>query len=85
MEEKNIEILMRDKCTREEAKHHLKKGTTIFEGDDLEKNLSEYLNEWEIPEEDQQEFFDMIEKKIPVVDWGIAEYAGKTYYIQYSL
>ena len=34
--EKQIEILMEDRCTKSEAEKHLKNGTTIFE--DFEEN-----------------------------------------------
>lgn len=41
--EREIEILMDDRCTRREAEKLLKAGTTIFE--DFEENLEAYLDE----------------------------------------
>ena len=31
----DIEILIMDRCTKSEAEKHLKKGTTVFEGEDF--------------------------------------------------
>ena len=42
--EKQIEILMEDRCTKSEAEKHLKNGTTIFE--DFEENFDKYMEEW---------------------------------------
>ena len=42
--EKQIEILMEDRCTKSEAEKHLKNGTTIFE--DFEENFDKYMKEW---------------------------------------
>lgn len=81
--EKEIEILMEDRCTKSEAEKHLKNGTTIF--DDFEKNCESYLDEWNIDEEDRNEYRKMAKEKIPVTDWGIVEKDGKTYYIMYVL
>ena len=50
--EREIEILMRDRCTKSEAEKHLKDGATIFE--DFGENLESYLDEWGIEEEDRE-------------------------------
>ena len=50
--EREIEILMEDRCTRKEAEKHLKDGATIFE--DFGENLESYLDEWDIEEEDRE-------------------------------
>ena len=81
--EKEIEILMSDRCTRAEAEKHLKNGTIIFE--DFEENLESYLDEWDIEEEDRDEYRKMVKEKIPVKDWGVVEEDGKIYYIMYVL
>ena len=81
--EKEIEILIKDGCTKKNAERHLKNGTIIF--DDFEENLETYLNEWDIEEEDRDEFRKMVFDKIPVGYWGIVNEDEKTYYIMYSL
>ena len=81
--EREIELLMLDKCTKLEAEKHLKNGSTIFE--DFEENIESYLDEWNIEEEDKNEYRKMVTDKIPVRDWGIVEDNEKTYYIMYVL
>ena len=81
--EREIELLMLDRCTKSEAEKHLKNGSTIFE--DFEENIESYLNEWNIEEEDKNEYRKMVTDKIPARDWGIVEDNGKTYYIMYVL
>lgn len=81
--EREIELLMLDRCTKSEAEKHLKNGSTIFE--DFEENIESYLDEWNIEEEDKDEYRKMVTDKIPVRDWGIVEDNGKTYYIMYVL
>lgn len=81
--EREIELLMLDRCTKSEAEKHLKNGSTIFE--DFEENIESYLDEWNIEEEDKDEYRKMVTDKIPARDWGIAEDDGKTYYIMYVL
>ena len=39
------------------------------------------MKEWNIEEEDIEEYRKMITDKIPVRDWGIVEDNGETYYI----
>ena len=81
--EREIELLMLDKCTKLEAEKHLKNGSTIFE--DFEENIESYLDEWNIEEEDKDEYRKMVTDKIPARDWGVVEDNGKTYYIMYVL
>lgn len=81
--EREIELLMLDRCTKSEAEKHLKNGSTIFE--DFEKNIESYLDEWNIEEEDKDKYRKMVTDKIPARDWGIVEDNGKTYYIMYVL
>ena len=82
-DEKEIEILMLDRCTRTEAEKHLKNGATIYS--DLEEHLEEYLDEWNIEEEERESFREMIRTGAPALDWGVVKKDGKTYYIQYCL
>ena len=88
--EKQIEILMEDRCTKSEAEKHLKNGTTIFE--DFEENFDKYMEEWKYLAEDEEEYNNMmksyrnmIETGEPVTDCGVVKLEGKTYYIQYVL
>ena len=89
--EKQIEILMEDRCTKSETEKHLKNGTTIFE--DFEENFDKYMEEWKSGyAEDSEDYIEMvegyknmIETGIPVADWGVVEKDGKTYYIMYVL
>ena len=81
--EREIELLMLDRCTKSEAEKHLKNGSTIFE--DFEENIESYLDEWNIEEEDKDEYRKMVTDKIPARYWGIVEDNGKTYYIMYVL
>lgn len=85
MRKSDIDILMLDGCTRSEAEKHLERGTVVFDGDDFFENFSLYMQEWGIDEEDQEPYRNMIEKKAPAPDWGIAETDGKTFYIAYCL
>ncbi len=81
--QKETIILMMDECTKAEAEKHLKNGTIIFE--DLEENFEKYMKEWQSDEEELADFQRMISEKIPMLDWGVVEHEGKTYYIQYCL
>lgn len=83
MKELEIMLLVEDGCTAFEAEKHLKDGTIVF--DDFEENIESYLDEWDIDEEEREEYRKMITDKIPVTDWGIVEKEGKTYYIMYAL
>ena len=85
--EKEIEILIKDRCTRAEAEKLLKNGSTVYE--DLEENLEKYLDERKYLDDEDNNFTDsvkkMVETKQPMVDWGIVNDNGKTYYIEYVL
>lgn len=83
--ERKIEILMLDKCTKSEAEKYLKNGSIIYEGGDFEKFFDDYMKEWNIKEEDIEEYRKMVTDKIPALDWGIVEDNGKVYYIEYCL
>lgn len=89
--EQQIEILMEDRCTKNEAERFLKNGTTIY--DDFEENFDLYMEELKLSfpkgleDEDYIELVDaykkMIATGIPATDWGIVKTNEKTYYIQY--
>lgn len=82
----DVEVLMMDGCTRNEAEKHLKNGTTVYE--DLEEKLDIYIKEWQsmpVDEEFVNDVKEMIETKKPMKDWGIVEMDGNTYYIEYAL
>lgn len=81
--EREIEILMMDGCTKVEAEKLLKNGSTVIA--DFEEQFNNYMQEWEINEEEIPAYKRMIEEKIPVSDWGIVEEDSKTYYIMYVL
>lgn len=78
----DIEILMEDGCTREDAQRHLEVGTIVF--DDFEDHLDSYCAELAKGDEElEEELKKMVETKEPAPDWGIVELSGKTYYIMY--
>ena len=81
--DREIEILILDRCTKSDAEKHLKNGTTIFE--DFEEHFDDYMKEWAIEEEEIPTYRKMIEEKVPATDWGVVEDNGKTYYIMYVL
>ena len=81
--EKEIEILTLAGCTKKEAEKHLEKGTMVF--DDFEKHFDTYMKDWCIEEDELPKYKRMIKEKVPVADWSIVEFEGKTYYIEYVL
>lgn len=81
--EREIEIIMQDGCTRAEAEKHLNNGTVVFE--DFAENFDSYMKEWACDEDEKEAYRKMIDSKNPVMDWGIVEQDGKTYYISYVL
>ena len=83
--EKEIEILMMDRCTKSEAENLLQNGTTVFDGEDFKSNFDRYMDDWDADDEERAQYKAMIDQKKPVPDWGIVEDEGKTYYIMYSL
>lgn len=78
---KEIEILMNDGCTQYDAERHMKNGTLIYEMDEFMKNADEYLSYME----EKEEFLEQIKDGVAPEDWGIAEYEGQKYIIQYCL
>ena len=81
--EREIEILMEDRCTKSEAEKHLKNGSIVFE--DFEEHFEEYLKEWNMDEDIENDIRKMVDTKKAAPDWGVVEDNGKTYYIMYVL
>lgn len=81
--EREVEILMKDHCTRSDAIRHLETGSIVYE--DFEKYFDMYMKEWDPDEEELASYRRMIEEKIPAPGWGVVEHEGKTFYIQYFL
>ena len=76
--DKKIKLLMMDGCTKSEAEKFLKKGSVIFE--DFEEHIEDYLEEWDIEEEDKEEYRKMLVDKIPAKDsWRLTNYTVEEY------
>lgn len=83
--EREIEILMKDGCTKPEAEKYLNRnGVTIFTAEDFEENFEQYMEDWYVDEDDIPAYQNMIDDKIPVTDWGIVTDNENTYYIMYE-
>lgn len=83
--EKKLLIIMEDNHTKKEAVDYLCNGSTVEEKEDFVEFFDQYMKEWEVEEEDREEYKKMIETNKPAFDWGVAEYEGKTYFIDYVL
>lgn len=83
--EKELLIIMEDNCTKSEAVDHLSNGTVVYEKEEFVKFFDQYMDEWDVEEEDQEEYKKMIDTNKPVFDWGVVEYEGITYFIDYVL
>lgn len=55
----------------------------MYEKEEFVKFFEQYMNEWDVEEEDQEEYKKMIGTNKPVFDWGVVEYEGVTYFIDY--
>ena len=80
--EKEIEILMKDGCTRKEAEKALERGTTIYSEIEI-KNEFDSIFEYCLDEEEKEPFRKMIRERIPAEDWGICECDGYRWFIEY--
>lgn len=85
MMNKGIEILMQDGSTRKEAEKHIAAGAVVLEEEDFRTHFSDYMEEWGVENDDQKPYLEMLEKKIPLPDWGVVEYGGEWYFIEYVL
>lgn len=80
---KEIEILIADGCTKNEAERHLERGAVIYELGDFIKNKEEYL--YSFDEEEKKDFMNLVDSGTAPEDWGLVEYEGCKYLIQYCL
>ena len=79
--EKKLEIIMEDSHTKKEAVDYLCNGSAVYEKEEFVKFFEQYMNEWDVEEEDQEEYKKMIDTNKPVFDWGVVEYEGTVYFI----
>lgn len=82
---KDIDILMMDGCTKTEAEKHLKNGSIVLDGEDFKNHFDDYMSEWDIGEEDQEAYRNMLNNHKPAQDWGVVDHNGATYFIMYVL
>lgn len=81
--EKELLIIMEDNHTKKEAVDYLCNGSVVYEKEEFEKFFDQYMNEWDVEEEDREEYKKMIESNKPAFDWGVVECDGVTYFIDY--
>lgn len=79
----DLDILMLDRCTLDEAKQYLKNKTIVFDGEEFEANSEIYMEQLTTDDNEREAFKEMIDTKEPATDWGIVEHNGKTWYIMY--
>ena len=88
---RDIEVLILDNCTRREAVAHLNNGSVVYEAEDLEKFIEDFLDGWgynydEESKEDKKLFYDMIKTgKSTMEGWNVVNHGKKRYYISYCL
>lgn len=82
-----VDILMEDYCTFDEAVKHIKNGVWIYKAEDFENNLDDYLDDWGIESTDEEadKYCEMIKTGRPLDCWGVVDHDGKRYYIEYNL
>lgn len=78
--EKQIEILMADRCTKSEAEKLLKLGTIIF---DEKSEFLEHINEGMEEDEDKEPYTLDDVKNGWVENASVTNYEGKEFYIVY--
>ena len=61
--EKKLEIIMEDNHTKKEAVDYLCNGSVVYEKEEFEKFFDQYMNEWDVEEEDREEYKKMIDSK----------------------
>ena len=84
-DKRDIEILMADGCTKDDAIKHINSGTIVYE--DLEENLDSYLDEMKgyNDEEIIEGIKNMVITKDPLPDWGVVNKDGKYFFAAYAL
>lgn len=81
-----IDLMIKDHCTFNAAVRFIKRGTEVYEADDLKENLDKYLDDWGIwDEDDANDYYKMANGGKLVGDWSKVEMNGKIYYIAYVL
>lgn len=84
--ERQIEILMADRCTRKEAEKYLNYNSpisaTIYDSQDVLNLPEERKDIWD--DEDLKMFYRMVETGRNMEDWGVVDFEGERYYIEYS-
>ena len=83
--EKKIELLMLDRCTRQEAEN-LSREAEIFEEQDFRKFFDQYLEDMLVTDEEEiTAYKKMLDEKIPVDSyWSIVNDEENTYFIRYA-
>lgn len=79
--EKQVKIMMCDRCTKAEAEKFLESGSVVFE--DLQVNFEKYMNEWKLDPEEIENYKNMIDTKKPIPGWGVVTVYNETYFIMY--
>lgn len=83
---KDIKIISKDlHCSYETAGHYLERGTVVFEKCDLIKNLKIYASEWDLDDNEIEQFREMLKTNEPLPDWGFVVYRKSKYFIMYCL
>lgn len=86
VEPEDLDILIKAGWSKKQSEQHLKRGTTVFEEIDLREHFSSYLEEMGFVSEDEKtNFRQMLDSKKPMVDWGVVEFDGKYYFVEYVL
>lgn len=90
--ERQIQILMADRCTKAEAERFLNDGTQIYTADELREILEKWPEEL-IPENTDPEevaetkaaYLEMLDHNIEMQDHSIVEVDGQKYIIAYVI
>ena len=83
--EKNVEILMEDRCTRKEAERFLKNNTVVYDLKDFTEHFDQFMEDWQEDEEGIEAYRKMLEAKEPIGGYSFVKYDGKEYLISYCL
>ena len=78
-----INVLMSDGCTFEEAADYIEAGAVVFLGVDFENHLENYMAEWELEEDHRAELREMVRTGKAAKGWGVVNEDGEKYYIMY--
>lgn len=78
----DIDILMKDNHTQEDAEKCLKNGAIVFDTISFMKYCKQYVEDWKDKKMGKQ-FQNMMDTKNPLDGWGIVKTKWDTYYILY--